>query len=323
MKQNFYRLYYLLKLGGWYYVWVGIADKILGHEKARNFLYRKTQKMNPDKYETELTKIYSLKIGKRLNLKNPVTFTEKLQWLKLNDATPLKTTLTDKYLVREWISEKIGAQYLIPILGVWDSFDEIDLSALPKSFVLKTNHGSGWNVIIKDKSNVDWNKVREKFNNWLSLNFAFIAGFQMQYLNITPKIIAEEYIENGNGNLYDYKIHCFDGKPKYIQLMGDRNPNDGSAKQAFYNTDWELQPFTHSKFTPYKTEMERPINLDKMLKAAETLSEGFPYVRVDLYELDNGEIKFGEMTFTPRSGFFQWLPPETDTLWGEKLKLPL
>lgn len=321
MKQNFYRLYYLLRLGGWYYVWVGIADKILGHEKARNFLYKKTKKMNPDKYESELAKIYALKMGKRLNLKNPLTFTEKIQWLKLNDATPLKTTLTDKYMVREWICEKIGEQYLIPILGVWDSFDEIDLNSLPKSFVLKTNHGSGWNVIIKNKEMADWKQIKNKFDNWMSLNFAFIAGFQMQYLNIKPKIIAEEYIENGKDNLYDYKIYCFNGKPEYIQVVGNRNSDTHKGKESFYNIHWLKQPFTSGVNPPYEMEKPKPDNLDEMLSIAQKLSQDFIFVRVDLYKLDNGEIKFGEMTFTPNSGFNKWTPQKMDMLLGEKINI--
>lgn len=327
MKKNLYRCYSLFRYGGWDYIWAKILKKIWGNKgakRAKRALYLKAEKMKPEKYADEIQKVYALKTGKRLNLKNPCTFNEKMQWLKLYDSTPIKTTLSDKYLVREWIKEKIGEEYLIPLIGVWDKFEDIDLDKLPNSFALKANHGSGWNVIVKDKTKVDWEEVRQKFNKWMQLNYTFeVTGFQLQYLNIAPKIIAEEYIENQNGNLYDYKIHCFNGKPEYIQLIGDRGLKGNSTKQAFYDTDWNLQPFTHSNFSPYEKEMERPVNLDRMIQIAKTLSNGFPYVRVDLYELDNGDIKFGEMTFTPRSGFFQWIPPETDNLWGDKIKLPL
>ena len=323
MKKNLYRLYYLFIFGGWYYVWVGIANKLLGHEKARKFLHNKTRKTNPKKYEAELTKIYALKTGKKLDLKNPSTFNEKLQWLKLNDATPLKTTLTDKFLVREWIRDKIGEQYLIPLLGVWDKFEDIKMSELPDSFVLKANHGSEWNVVVQNREEVNWNKVQKNFDEWMSYNFAFIAGFQMQYLNIPPKIIAEKYIKSADGNLYDYKIHCFNGKPEYIHVIGNRKINAHQAKEAFYDTAWVLQPFISGVYSKYETEIKKPAHLKEMLRIAEILSREFIYVRIDLYELDSGEIKFGEMTFTPGSGFYHWTPPETDRLWGEKIRLPL
>ena len=314
MNKNLRKLYYLFKYGGWDYVRVGMIKKVLGREKgdkAKEQLYIKIKQMKPEQYEAELTKIYALKTGEKLDLKNPQTFNEKIQWLKLYDKKiPLKTTLTDKYLVRDWIKEKIGEQYLIPLIGVWDKFDDINIDELPNQFVLKANHGSGWNVVVKDKSKVDWNKVREKFNKWLSLNYAFaVTGFQLQYLNIVPKIIAEQYIENENGNLYDYKIHCFNGKPEYIQMVGDRNLDEHCAKESFYNTEWVLQPFSYTN-PRYETVKKKPPKLADMLKIASTLSAEFAYVRVDLYELDNGDIKFGEMTFTPVSGFDSWKPAE-------------
>lgn len=323
MKKNFYRLLYLLRYGSWYYVWVGIADKILGHENARKLLHKKTMSTPPEKYEKELTKIYTLKTGKNLNLKNPLSFNEKIQWLKLYDATALKTRLADKYLVRDWIKDKIGEQYLIPILGVWDKFEDIKIDELPNSFALKANHGSGWNIVVPDKSQLDRNSSKEKFENWLSLNSAYIAGFQMHYRDIPPKIIAEQYIENDNGNLYDYKIYCFNGKPEYIQVVGDRNPQTHKGRESFYDTQWVRQPFTSGVNPPYEAEKPRPDNLDEMLRIAEKLSQDFIFVRVDLYKLDNDDIKFGEMTFTPNSGFNQWTPPKMDMILGEKIKLPL
>lgn len=327
MKRILNKLYYSFKClfmcRGGRYVWVEISKKLFGDKYSQKFLCRKTKEMNPNRYGIELAKIYCLKTGKKLNLNNPSTFNEKIQWMKLNDSTPLKTTLADKYLVRNWVKDKIGEQYLIPLLGVWDKFDDINIDELPKAFVLKANHGYACNIIVKEKEKADWNIIKEKLDYWLSLNYAFSSmGFQMQYRDIPPKIIAEKYIENGNGNLYDYKIHCFDGKPEYIQMIGDRKLSEHKAKQAFYNTQWELQPFTSGIYSRYETEIEKPENLEEMLHVAEVLSQGFIYVRVDLYELDNGEIKFGEMTFTPNSGFFHWVPAEMDEILGEKIKLP-
>ncbi|MDE6664038.1 MAG: glycosyltransferase [Lachnospiraceae bacterium] len=326
MNKTINKLYYsfkcLLTCRGGAYVWIEISKKIFGDKYSQKFLYRKNSKMNPDRYENEIAKIYYFKTGKKLNLANPSTFNEKIQWMKLNDSTPLKTTLADKYLARNWVKDKIGDQYLIPLLGVWDKFDDINIDELPEAFVLKANHGCGWNVIVKEKEKADWNKIKENFDYWMSLNFAFSSmGFQMHYRDIPPKIIAEKYIESEDGNLYDYKIHCFNGKPEYIHLIGDRKYNTHQAKEAFYNTKWELQSFTSGVYSRYETGIERPENLDEMLRIAEVLSQGLIYVRVDLYELDNGEIKFGEMTFTPGSGFYQWMPPGTDIMWGEKIKL--
>lgn len=320
MKKGISKLFYSYAYGGLYFVWLRIMDKILGKKDAGDFLYRKSKETDSEKYGEELVKIYGLKTGRKLNLDNPVTFNEKIQWLKLYDATPIKTELADKYLVRRWIEEKIGEQYLIPLLGVWNNFEDIDISELPESFVLKTNHGSGCNAIVKDKKETDWKETKEKFNYWMSLNFAFLGGFEMQYLNIRPKIIAEQYIENEGGNLYDYKIHCFGGKPEYIQVIGDRDLKTHRAQEAFYDTEWILQPFTYT-YPRYGIGRKKPDKLQEMLWIAGILSKGFVYVRVDLYELDNGDIKFGEMTFTPASGMDSWSPPGTDWMLGGKINL--
>ncbi len=323
MKIVINKLYYSFRIGGPYYIGLRITDKIFRSDKAKRFLYLKSSEQKAEEIENFLIKIYGSKTGKKLNFRELYTFNEKMQWLKLYDNIALKTTLTDKYLVRAWIKEKIGERYLIPLLGVWRTFEEIDIDKLPKSFVLKANHGSGWNVIIKNKEKEDWTKVREKFNEWINLNFAFMVGFEMQYFNIEPRIIAEEYIENGNNNLFDYKIHCFGGKPEYIHVIGDRNFETHCAKEAFYNREWVLQPFITGAYSRYDSIKEKPVHLEEMLQIAEKLSEGFIYVRVDLYELDDEKIKFGEMTFTPYSGFYEWEPSETDKVLGEKIKLNL
>lgn len=326
MKRTLDKLCYALKSlfvsRGGYYVWIEISKKIFGIRYSQNALSGKMKKMAPEKYAAELAKIYYFKTGKKLNLDNPATFNEKIQWMKLNDSTPLKTTLADKYLVRDWVKEKIGEQYLIPLLGVWDKFDDIKVDELPDSFVLKANHGCGWNIIVKEKEKADWNKFKEKFDYWLSLNFAFSSmGLQLHYRDIPPKIIAEKYIENENGNLYDYKIHCFNGKPEYIQVVGNRKIDAHKAKEIFYNTQWELQSFTSGVNPQYEAGRKKPANLEEILRIATTLSQGFMYVRVDLYKLDNDEIKFGEMTFTPNSGFNHWVPQEMDKILGEKIRL--
>ncbi|MCM1155765.1 MAG: glycosyltransferase [Roseburia sp.] len=323
MKRKICRLYYSFKFGGVYYVYLRIFDKIRKNDNALKFLYKKSKEVGSEQYEKELINIFGLKTGLRLNFKKPQTFNEKIQWMKLYDTTPLKVTLTDKYLVREWVREKIGEQYLISLLGVWDHFADIEIRKLPDKFALKINHGSGWNLIVKKKADIIWEKVQEQFDYWMSLNYAYTDGFEMQYLNISPKIIAEEYIENENGNLYDYKIHCFNGIPRYIHIIGNRKFDMHCAKEAFYDVDWQLLPFTSGVYLQYDENIEKPKRLEEMLEIAKKLSEEFIYVRVDLYELTNGVIKFGEMTFTPGSGFYQWEPAEMDKILGEKIILPI
>ena len=183
---------------------------------------------------------YKKRTGKNLNLENPKTFNEKIQWLKLYDNSPLKTKLADKYLVREWIEEQIGSEYLIPLLGVWNNFDEIDFDKLPEKFVLKANHGSHWNIIVKDKSKLDKSKAKKKFDKWMARDYAFKAGLELQYRGIKPKIIAEKFIEDTNGELNDYKIMCFNGEPKFVWVDCGRYSNH---TKNIYDLDWNLQPF--------------------------------------------------------------------------------
>ena len=268
------------------------------------------------KYAEELQIWYREKTGDELNLDDPQTYNEKIQWLKLYDSTPIKTRLADKYLVRDWVTEKIGEEYLIPILGVWDSFDEIDFDTLPNQFALKTNHGSGWNYIVKDKSKLNIVVARKKFNQWLSRNFAFVAGFELHYMNIPPKIIAEQYIEEMD-QVYDYKFMCFDGVVKFIWVDTDRFTNH---KRTLFTPTWKRME-ERLLWPTADHEIPKPKNLDKMLEFAEKLSQGFAHVRVDFYEVQ-GKLYFGEMTFTSSSGTEHAIPKEFEYTMGSWLKLP-
>ena len=182
------------------------ANTINSTFKATNKNLRKDydyyRSLDPSQYEEELKDWYKRRTKKELDLENPKTFNEKIQWLKLYDSTPIKTKLADKYLVREWVKEKIGEEYLVPLLGVWDKFDDIDFDKLPDKFVLKCNHGCGWNLIVTDKSKIDKVEAKKKFDKWMNTNFAFCNGLELHYKNIQPKIIAEEYLENNGGDLY-------------------------------------------------------------------------------------------------------------------------
>ena len=271
-------------------------------------------------YKQELQTWYQRVTGKYLNLDNPRTFNEKIQWLKLYDSIPIKTRLADKYLVREWVKEKIGEQYLIPLLGVYDKFEDIDFAKLPNQFVIKCNHGCAYNIIVKDKSKLDLAEAKAKLDKWLHENFAFKAGYELHYRDIKPKIIIEKFIENkGTDDLYDYKFWCFNGKLAYIQFLSERNLS--GLKMAFYDRKWNKQTFVYSHPLDKKT-IKKPDNLDEMIQLAEALSKGFPCVRVDFYRLNDGTIYFGEMTFTSASGNCKWNDEHINRALGNMIKLP-
>ena len=274
--------------------------------------------LSPQAYASELQEWFWDVMGKKLDLDNPRTYNEKIQWLKLYDSTPLKTRLADKYLVRDWVKEKIGEEYLVPLLGVWDSFDEIDFDALPQSFVLKANHGCGWNLIVKDKRLLDREDARRKFQTWMKLNFAYRNGLELHYMNIRPRIIAEAYLENDHDDLNDYKVFCFGGKAQHIMYLTDRKTG---MKMAFYDLEWNKQNFVYN-YPINDQEIPRPQRLEELIAVSEKLAEGFAHARVDFYILNDGTLKFGEITFTSASGVCKWNPPEQDRIYGDMIVLP-
>lgn len=239
--------------------------------------------------------------GKELNLSNPVTFDEKIQWMKLYDRNPLKTRLADKIQAKEYVKEKFCEQYIIPTLGIWNSFDEIDFSKLPSKFVLKCNHDSGSVVVVDKNSNPNFEMIKERLEKSLSTNY-YTRSREHQYKEIVPKILAEEYVEEMDENLFDYKIHCFNGEPEFIQVIGNRDILNHTALQAFYDSTWHKYDFTTGVYPLYENELRKPLNFDKMLLFAKEASAPFNYVRIDIYNI-NGMIKFGEFTFSPDSGF--------------------
>lgn len=276
---------------------------------------------NMQVYREQLEGWYLRSAREVLFLDNPQTYNQKIQWLKLFDSTPLKTRLADKFLVRDWVAEKIGGKYLIPLLGVYKSFDEIDFDALPDQFVIKGNHGCGYNLIVKDKGTFDRAKAKETVDKWMRSNFGNRAAMEIHYRDIEPRIVVEKFIENklSNGDLYDYKFWCFDGRVEYIQFLSERNL--GGLKMAFYDRDWVKQPFVYSHPLDDKS-MPRPENLDEMIRLAETLSKDFGHVRVDFYRLDDGTVYFGEMTFTSASGVCHWNVPGINNKFGSMIRLP-
>ena len=272
----------------------------------------------PDKPYLEL--MYWVKMDHRLDLKNPRTFNEKLQWLKLYNRRPEYTMMADKVLVRDYIAKTLGPEYLIPLLGVWDDPDEIDFDKLPDRFVLKCNHNSGLGMCIcKDKSKLDIDKVRADLRKGLKQNY-YLTGREWPYQDIPRKILCEQYMEDGSGKgLTDYKFYCFDGRVKLVGIYQNRNALVPTTAD-YFSRDYKWQDFLwgypHAEVPP-----EKPKEFGEMVKLAEVLSEGFCELRVDLY-LCGDKIYFGELTFFDGSGFDEFTPEEWDTTLGDWIALP-
>lgn len=273
----------------------------------------------PDKLYLKLQ--YKNFIGKKLDLKNPETFNEKLQWLKLYNRNPLYTQLVDKYEVRKYIAKTIGEEYLIPLLGVYDNFDEIDFDVLPSKFVLKPNHTSGNVYICKDKSQINYIQLKKEVNMWLKRRYYWIHR-EWPYKNVKPRIICEKYMVDESGTeLKDYKFMCFNGEVKCIFVCLNRNSVNG-LNINIYDPSWNLMPFGRPNHLNSNTTILKPKNFYKMVQFAEKLSRDIPFVRVDFYET-NGRLYFGELTFYPGAGFEEFNPESYDYLLGSWIRLPI
>ena len=261
---------------------------------------------------------YRLAMKSKLNLKNPTTFNQKLQWLKLYDRNPQYTVMVDKYEVKKYVADKIGGEYVIPTLGVWDSFDEIDFDELPDRFVLKCTHDSGGLFICTDKTKMDVGVVKGKIEKSLKRDY-FYNGREWPYKDVPRKIIAEQYIQDSNGELLDYKFMCFGGKVKCSFVCSDRFSEKG-LHVTFFDRDWNVMPFERH-YPSVKEGLPKPQNYEKMIELAEILSHNIPFVRVDFYEVD-GKIYFGELTLYPGCGFEEFTPEHWDKVLGDWIELP-
>lgn len=270
----------------------------------------------PDKLYISLR--YAIKQGKLPNFKNPKTFNEKLQWLKLYNRQPEYTTMVDKYEVKKYIAEKIGEEYLIPTLGVWEKFEDIDFEKLPNQFVLKCTHNSGGLVICQDKSKLDIEEAKRKIHASMKENYYWYSR-EWPYKNVTPRIIAEPYMVDESGTeLKDYKIFNFNGTPKLIEV--DYNRFIGH-KRNLYSTDWKYLDIRIHYPNDSTVQIEKPVCLDKLLELAGKLSEGIPHVRTDFYVI-NGKIYFGELTFFHGAGWDKFTPEAFGEEMGSWLELP-
>lgn len=263
--------------------------------------------------------LFKANFGYPLDLENPRTFNEKVNWLKLYDRRPIYTTMVDKYEVKKYVASIIGEEYIIPTLGVWDRFEDIDFNALPNQFVLKCTHDSGGLVICRDKRHLDIAAARKKIDYFMKRNF-FLLSREWPYKNVKPRIIAEKYMEDeSTRELRDYKFFCFDGVVKALFVAKDR----GSTKETkfdFFDSDYNHLPFKNGH--PNAEEIpQKPKHFEGMKVIASKLSQGIPQVRVDLYEC-NGKVYFGEMTFSHWSGLMPFDPEEWDYTFGSWIKLP-
>lgn len=272
--------------------------------------------------ELYLKLLFRFKMGYRLNLKNPKTFNEKLQWLKLYNRKPEYTTMVDKYAVKQYVANIIGEEYIIPTLGVWDRFDDIDFSTLPQQFVLKTTHGGGGGgvVICRDKNS--FNKADAKVKLEASMHCDIYKSLrEWPYKNVPKRIIAEKYIEDESGFLRDYKVMCFNGQPKLIQMhMGRFN---GIHTQDFYDCNWQKMNNINQKgCINSDVVLSKPLCIDKMLDMSSKLSDGLPQIRVDWYII-GANIYFGELTFFDAGGFDDFIPESLNEVIGSWVELSI
>lgn len=269
----------------------------------------------PDKMYLKL--LYELRTGKKPDLKNPKNFNEKLQWLKLYDRNPEYSRMVDKHEAKRYVAEKLGEQYIIPTLGVWEKFDDIDFDALPEKFVLKCTHDSGGLVICKDKSKLDKESARAKIECSLKRNY-YYSSREWPYKDVKPRIIAEQFLEDMD-ELVEYKMFCFNGEVKMILVC--KGQAHGAGRTNDY-CDTNLKRFPFVSLNPNSEgELLVPKEMPELLSIAEKLSAGIPQVRVDTY-LADGKIYFGELTFFHNSGMATFDPPEWDEKLGSWIKLP-
>ena len=270
--------------------------------------------------EEFLKRVYRYKVGRELNLTDPVFYTEKLQWLKLHDHRPEYTRMVDKYAVKQYIAETIGQEYVIPLLGVWDRVEDIDFEKLPRQFVLKTTHDSGCAVICKDKAKLNIPAVKRKLRYYLKRNY-YAHNREWPYKNVPHRIIAEEYMEDSRqGELRDYKFFTFGGVPKVLYIAQGRGKGCPTVAD-FFDMDFHHLPFTIDHETA-PVPPEKPVNFERMKELAAQLSAETPQLRVDFYEVD-GRLYFGEMTFFHCSGMAPFHPEQWDRTFGDWVTLPV
>ncbi|WP_434167458.1 ATP-grasp fold amidoligase family protein [Peribacillus frigoritolerans] len=291
--------------------------KIIRSQKLR-FKIMRMFSFLPEK--TMIKLIYLIKTGRKPNLNQPKRYTEKLQWYKLNYRDPLMTKCADKFEVRNYVKSKGYESILNQLYGVYDNVEEINFNSLPNSFAIKANNGSGTNIFVNDKSEVDIEEIKKQLVIWLRPKKKSVYK-EWCYYNIKPKIVIEKLIERDlNNDLPDYKFFCFNGKVYCLYTMIDYTDNHDNGKLGFYDSNFNKLPYRRSDYGEIKSHIQKPKNFEKMVEIAEKLSEDFPHVRVDFYNV-NGKIIFGELTFYNAGGYTTFVPDEFDFILGDQFVL--
>ena len=304
-----------------------IVDKIKSVLRNPNylilfFLHKFNRLFKNDKRYLQLC--YKYERGGYLDLDNPKTFNEKIQWLKLYYHNPIMTKYVDKYETKALIAKKIGDEHIIPTYGVWDKFEDINFDILPSQFVLKTTHGGGslGVVVCTDKSTFDRETAKKKLES--SLVSDYYKYREWAYKEVPRKILAEKFMcddsENNRDGISDYKFYCYNGAPKFLYMSQGLEVHE-TARISFLTLDWQFAPFRRSDFRPFEQLPSKPKKFDEMIQICKKLSEGLPFVRVDLYEI-NEIVYFSELTFYPCNGSMPFYPQEWDLKTGEMLTLP-
>lgn len=291
--------------------WLLLLWHVLLHQRSKREIRKYTDKEAVDR-------LYHNFSGRYPDIENPVLFSEKQQWLKLKYRDDLMPICVDKLEVRRFLKDKGYANHLNEILAVYENIDEFNIDILPNRFVLKATHGSGWNLVCKDKLKINWFVWRKIMKCWLESNI-FWEGREWPYKDITPRIICEKYLEDENGQLIDYKFFCFNGKPRFIQA----NQGRGTSRHAqnFFDLNWRILPFGKDLIPKPEIRIPQPKNLAHMISIAKNLSVDFSFVRVDLYEVMS-EVFIGELTFFPASGMPDFVPEKYDEIVGDMWTLP-
>lgn len=256
--------------------------------------------------------------GYNVNFKDPITFSEKIQWIKLYGSLEKYARYVDKSEVRNYVTKKIGESYLIPKIGVYESADDIDIGLLPEKFIIKATHGSGWNMIVKDKSKLNWDIAQNKIEKWINTNYFYFSG-EKNYKNVRGRVIIEQLIEDPSEAMKEYKFFCYHGEPQYLVAVTVPNPSTRLTK--FYDINWNYLNMDISGIQNPNNIINKPYHYNEMLEISRKLSDGFPFVRVDLY-YSQGKIYVGELTFTPNNGFGKFSDLKFDRQFGEHLILP-
>lgn len=290
--------------------------------KKMNYRLEKKGALTDEYKEALLAKVFEKQHGYRMNFRDPQTFNEKLMWMKVYYQEPLITKCCDKFAVKDYVANVIGPEYAVPTIKSWTNAGQIDFDELPDRFVLKVNWSSGYLKIVKDKSELDEDATRRQFAKWIKpYRNSYYQTFNWGYKNMPPIIFAEEYLEQANEQVYDYKFFCFNGRVDSLFIATDRQDKSRPTTFDFYDADFKPLDITYGGHAHVKTPHEKPANFEKMKELAAKLSKPFPFVRVDFYDLGD-RVYVGEMTFYSGGALLSFEPVEWDKIYGDKIRLP-